>query len=289
MEYRTLLATPDPFGEGPLWDDQAQVLYRTDMVSNEIHRLDPATGEQRTYAMPTTVACIVLDRSGGAIVTLSDRVVRMDLGSGAVTDLVDPEGGNATVGYNDGRVDAAGRFFFGSYDVNEAEPLGGLFRLDPDGTCARLDSQVMVANGIDWSNDGRTMYFVDSGVHAIWAYDYDPATGAVANRRVFAQNRPGEGMPDGLTVDADDHVWSAEYDGGRVVRYAPDGSTVEVVELPVQRPTAVAFGGPDLDVLYVTSVRDGLDGAALTAQPLAGQLFELRPGVKGRSQHRFAG
>ncbi len=206
--------------------------------------------------------------------------------SGALSPLVDPEDGAGPT-LNDGRCDAAGRFWCGSCDPAEVEPLGLLFRLDPDGSVHRMAGGLIVSNGIDWSPDGRVMYHTDSGTGRITAYDHDPATGAIERPRTFVQD--DDGVPDGLLVDAEGCIWSAKWDGWRVVRYAPDGTIERTLPVPAQRPTALALGGPDLRTLYVTTARYDLDAAALREQPLAGRTLVQDVDVRGRPTALFGG
>jgi sugar lactone lactonase YvrE len=152
-----------------------------------------------------------------------------------------------------------------------------------------VDRGFTIANGIGWSPDDRTMYVTDTHARRIYRYDFDRATGRAANRQVFVEIEPGAGGPDGLTVDADGHVWSAQFDRGCIDRYRPDGRLESRIELPVQRPTSCTFGGADLDTLYVTSARMDLTPDALAAQPESGGLFALVPGVRGIPEPRFAG
>jgi sugar lactone lactonase YvrE len=167
------------------------------------------------------------------------------------------------------------------------EPSGSLYRLDADLHCAALRNSIIIPNSLAWSPDGCTMYFADTNRHTIWAWDYDPATGAASGERVFADT--GVGRPDGSCVDADGCLWNAEYGGWRLVRYSPAGKPDRVIELPVANPTCCCFGGSGFDVLYVTSARQRLGSGELAAQPLAGSVLALRTGAQGLPESRFAG
>lgn len=190
---------------------------------------------------------------------------------------------------NDGRCDRAGRFWFGSKARDWVKPIGALFRFDPDGSLHKLDEGIQLANGIGWSPDNRTMYFIDSQPRVIYAYDFDPAAGTVRNRRVLVRIAEEHGLPDGMTVDAEGFLWVAQWSGGRVVRYDPDGKIERVIPMPVQRPTSVAFGGRDLTTLFITSGTMRMSEAELAAEPLAGNLFALETDVQGLPEPRFAG
>lgn len=212
--------------------------------------------------------------------------------SAALTFLADPEADHPETRFNDGAVDPAGRFWAGtmlegSEDWDSAP--GNLYRLDPDLTLTRMETGVAISNGIGWSPDCKTMYFTDSPRQVIYAYDYDLLTGAIANRRPFIHT-PGEAsVPDGLTVDSEGCIWSARWGGWRLIRYDPQGKREREIALPVQYPTSCTFGGPELDALYITSANTALSAQQREAQPLAGDIFRIIPGIKGLERPRFLG
>jgi sugar lactone lactonase YvrE len=212
----------------------------------------------------------------------------LDLGSGARKLVAAPERDIPTNRFNDGRCDRGGRFWAGTMSDGPRLPTGSLYRLDADGTCTKMRGGIVIPNSIAWSPDDRVMYFADTHLHTIWAYDFDLATGAMRNERVFADSSNLPGYPDGSCVDAESCLWNAEYGGWRVVRYAPDGKIDRVVELPVSNPTCCCFGGKDLDTLYISTARQHLTSEQLTREPLAGGLFAARPGVLGLPEARFA-
>jgi sugar lactone lactonase YvrE len=169
-------------------------------------------------------------------------------------------------------------------------PSGSLYRLDPSLELSRVQGDVVCANGLGWSPDGRTFYFGESFRYAVFAYDFEPDTGALSARREFATVDPSSGaFPDGLTVDAYGGVWSVHNGAGRVVRYAADGEVTHEVELPVPQPTSCIFGGADLDVLLVTTSRQNMTAEQLARHPLSGSVFAVRPGLNGRPEPLFAG
>ena len=223
------------------------------------------------------------------VVALRTGFAFLDLETGAVAGLTDPEADRPDNRFNDGKVDRQGRFWAGTLNDAEKQPLGSLYRLDADGTVTLMQDGAVVSNGIGWSPDDRTLYFTDSVIRTIWAFDFDPAAGAIANRRIFAEVPDGTGYPDGLTVDSEGFVWSAVWDGWRIVRYDPSGRIDREVVMPVQRPTSCMLGGPDLKTLYVTSASIHLDAGALERGPLAGGLFALEADVPGLPEPRFAG
>ena len=204
--------------------------------------------------------------------------------------IADPEAGKANARFNDGVIDRQGRFWAGTIAPGATSAL---YRLDPDLSVHTLETGVGVSNGIGWSLDDRTMYYTDSPRRVIYAYDFDAATGAIANRRPFVLLGDDEpGAPDGLAVDSQGFVWSARWDGWKVCRYDPAGKLEREIKMPVQRPTSCAFGGQHLDELYITSAWTGLSDEQRRAQPFAGDVFRLharRPGLAGKKIRRMKG
>jgi L-arabinonolactonase len=288
-EIRCVLAARALLGEGPLWDPEEQVLYWVDIKSRIVHRFDPATARDTEWPMPEPVGSLALRASGGLVVALSSGFHFFDPNTGAIETVSRPELDRPGNRFNDGKPDRRGRFWAGTMHDHESAPSGALYRLDPDGTCHRMVDGVIISNALCWSPDGRTMYHADTIRRTVWAWDSDPDRGEIANRRVFVTLSGDEGNPDGATVDAEGFVWLAHWNGWQLTRHDPTGRTERVVRLPVQRPTCPAFGGPDLGVLYVTSASSGLSPAELAAQPCAGGLLALDPGVRGVPEARFPG
>lgn len=277
-------------GENPLWDAAAGALYWIDSLAPAIHRWEPAAGAVREWRLPgRTVGSMALREGGGAVLAMDDGFNLFDFDTGGCTAVAVPESGEPRTRFNDGKVDARGRFLAGSAHVDFAEPLGALWRLDPNGSCTRLDTGFRCANGPCWSPDGATLYVADSDAHVIYAYAYDPDSGAAADRRTFVSTAELGSQPDGATVDAAGDLWSAQFGGGGVLRIAPSGRVVDRVELPVRWVSSVAFGGPGLDVLYVTSI-GGVLGGARDASPQAGAVFAVHGlGAAGRPEPRYRG
>jgi sugar lactone lactonase YvrE len=280
-------------GEGPLWDVAEQALYWVDIPRCVVHRFEPSTGRSERWTVPAAIGCLALRRGGGAVAALRTGFALLDLTTNKVQTFANPEAGLPETRFNDGKCDARGRLWCGSMhdtsDPQDRRPIAALYRVDPDLACHRMLDGIRTSNGLDWSPDGRTMYYTDTPTLQIDAFDFDPEAGTIANRRAFATVPQGVGRPDGLAVDEAGYLWSAHFDGWRVTRYAPDGRVDRVVRLPVQNVTSCAFGGPDLDILYITSATEDLSESELERQPLAGGLFAHRPGVRGRPMHRFAG
>ena len=279
-------------GEGAVWDARRQLLYWVDIEGHALHAFDPATSQDRSYALGDSVGTVVPRARGGVALTLGRAFATLDLETRRVSVIAEPQEEKARQGnrFNDGKCDPRGRFWAGTMAHSEAPAAGGLYRLDPDGRVHRMLESVSISNGIDWSADARLMYYIDTPTREVAVFDYDDATGTIVNRRVAVRFPARHGWPDGMTMDAEGLLWIAEWDGGCVSRWDPaTGKRARRVKLPVDRVTSCAFGGPDLDELYITSAWSRLDSDRRHAQPLAGGLFRFRPGVKGRPAFAFAG
>ena len=274
-------------GEGPVWDERAQVLYVVDILRGSIVRFDPAHGTHETVArLDVPVGAIALRPDGGLIAAAGTTVALLD--EEATVQVVAATPDTADVRFNDGVCDPQGRFWAGTMALDEAPGAGTLYRYDARGLVPMVP-QVTVSNGIDWSGDGTLMYYADSPTGRIEVFAFDGTDGSLSDRRTFVDLGTETAVPDGLCVDAEDHVWVALWNGWAVHRYRPDGVLDRVVELPVARPTSCAFGGGNLGDLFITSASIGLSAAELEAQPWAGGVLALRPGVHGRLPNRFAG
>lgn len=275
-------------GEGPVWDERSGTLYWVDIEAPALYALHLATGKTQRWPMPVKIGAIGLREKSGLVGAFRNGFGFIDLGSGKVTAIVDPEADRPGNRFNDGKVDPLGRFWAASMDDAIREPTGHLYRLDPDLSVERFEIGFACTNGIDWSGDGRTLYFVDTTQRRIYAYAFEMAAGRPGGRRLFVELPADQGFPDGLAVDAEDHVWGAHWGGGRLTRYRPDGSVERVVEMPVPLCTSCCFGGADLGTLYVTTASIGLDAAAREDAPLSGGLFAITGlGVRGRPPGRF--
>jgi sugar lactone lactonase YvrE len=277
-------------GEGPFWDERARCLYWVDIKAPAIWRLDPVTGATRSWPMAEPIGAISLRETGGFVAAMKSGFAFVDLEREAVEIIARPEADQPDNRFNDGACDAKGRFWAGTMDDLEKSPTGHLYRLDPTGTVARFEAGFVVTNGIRWSIDNRRLYFVDSANRTIWVYDFDLATGTPGARRLFARLDEAEGYPDGLCVDAEDHVWSAHWGGGRITRYRPDGTRERQIPIPAPNVTSCCFGNEALDTLFVTTARIGSSEAALTRAPQAGGVFAITGlGARGVPSARFAG
>ncbi|HEV3381765.1 MAG TPA: SMP-30/gluconolactonase/LRE family protein [Trebonia sp.] len=270
-------------GEGPYWVPEEDRLLWIDIERGLLHRTDVASGA--TVSDKVDAVSAAFPALGGGVLTAGGN--RLTLRTPTKTDNawaardVAQAPARDDVRFNDGGVDPAGRVWIGSMHKGETEPVGELYRLDAGGVLTPIVKGAIISNGLGWSPDGARLYYSDSGMRRVDMFDYDPATGEAFQRRVFVDLRGEQGVPDGLTVDADGCVWVAMWGGGALRRFTPSGQQDAVLPVPVSQPTSCAFGGRDLSELFVTTARVGLSEAVLAAQPLAGRLLRFRPGPVG--------
>jgi len=274
-------------GEGPVWVAREAALYWLDIKGRKVFRLDN-DGRLTEWPTPIRVGSMAPRRNGGFVAGTDGGIAIIDPAAGAFELVANPEERLPDNRFNDGKVDRRGRFWAGTMDDAERSATGALYCIKQGLQWEVVDRDYKVTNGPAFSPDGKTMYHNDSARQVTYAFDLDPA-GEASNRRVFLQFGPGDGYPDGMTVDAEGCLWIAFWDGWCIRRYSPDGAWLETVKMPVQRPTSCTFGGRDLDRLYVTSASIDLDEAALKMQPNAGGLFMFTPGVRGLNDVPYDG
>lgn len=269
-------------GEGPVWDEPRQRLHWVDIESGTVMagRLQDDRIEVVDQAsLGGRVGCMAVARDGRVVAAVGHRLVVLEPGGGHVDgpDLIPPHEHDLRR-LNDGKVDPAGRLLVGTaaFRPSRKEQLLQLRGLGP-GTV--LDDDLTLSNGLGWSVDGGLLYSIDTFARRVWRRTYDPGTGLPGPREPWVQVE--DGYPDGMCVDAEDHCWVAIYGAGQVRRYAPDGTQVGVIDLPVPKPTSVAFAGPELNLLVITTTIEGMDAAARKSAPLSGHLFTARVGVRG--------
>ena len=292
MEAKSLISSQNQLGESPLWSVEEQVLYWVDIYGKRIERYNPQTEERQTFHLPCQVGTVAFREKGGFILATDQGFATWDGKSEHVEWLLNPEKGKPFYRFNDGKVDPGGRFWAGTmYDGEQLDPrpTGSLYRLDPDMSIHTKATGVLISNGIGWSPDHRVMYYTDSVLKTIYAYDYDPASGEVANRRLFVHTPDEPGDPDGLTVDSQGFIWSARWNGWKVTRYDPAGRLEREIKVPTACPSSVMFGGSNLKDLYITSAWKELSPEERNVQPLAGNLFRISVEVQGLPEFKFAG
>lgn len=285
-EVELVLAVKDELGEGPRWHPIEQALYWTDIEGRRYHRYDPIAGTHAVFNVGLRIGALGFRRAGGLILATDGGFAMTGSSGDTLTVLGDPEWDKPDTRFNDGAVDRAGRFWAGTL----GDPQNNhLYRLDPDGIIHRKESGIDISNGIGWSLDNRTMYYIDSTRGVIYAYDFDLAAGEISNRRILVQRASQTSVPDGLIVDAEGFIWTAIWGGGCLERYDPAGNLDRTISLPVEFPTSMAFGGSALEDLYITSAQELIPLPERPNFPMAGNLFCIRRAGKGLAEPFFAG
>jgi sugar lactone lactonase YvrE len=294
LDIACVSSAANDLGESPCWDAAAKRLYWIDAWRSQVHALDPATGETRCIDLASAlgglpIGSIGRHAGGGMIAGVKGGFWRLDPERSAAQPIAAVEADRpSTNRLNDGKCDRAGRFWCASVNTDHRTPSGALWRLEAGRKPVLMQDGLTVGNGIAFAPDDRTMYLADTFTRTVWRYEFDLATGALADRRLFISTAHIGGFVDGATVDADGCYWAALFRGGAVAQFDPDGRLMRHIRLPVSNPTMCAFGGPDLDILYVTSASRFLDEAARRDQPLAGRLFAVGGlGVRGLPEPEF--
>ena len=291
-ELESIVASQSKLGEGPLWSVDEQSLYWVDIHRQRVERYHPSSRQHDVFEYDAAVTALGFRARGGFVAGTSHGFAFLQLTSKALDIVAQPEADKPNNRFNDGAVDPQGRFWGGTmYEGPETnEPTEGrLYRLDADCSVHVMVTGVTIANGLGWSPDLKTMYFTDTLRRMIYAYDYDPASGAIDRRRVFVDSSGELGYPDGMTVDSEGCVWGARWCGWKITRYDPAGKVEREIRLPVECPTSCAFGGENLTELYITSAWTALTDEQRRQQPQAGDVFRLNTNIKGRAPWQFAG
>lgn len=281
--------TDDLQGESPFWNAREQALYWVDTRNKMVRRFDYASGQIKSWELPELTCSLVARESGGLLIAMETCIVYFDTSSGKIVErIAAPHSPDSGMRFADGRCDRRGRFWVGAKHDATSGPVGILYRFDPDRRFTPTESKIGHPNSLSWSPDDRTLYFADSADLAIRAYPFDIERGAIGARREFAKC---VAHPDGAAMDCEGYLWSAQYWGSCVVRYAPDGRVDREIKLPCSLITACTFGGPNLDRLYITTARQlrHITAEELAKQPLAGRLFSIDVGIQGLPEPSFAG
>jgi L-arabinonolactonase len=285
--YKRVCEKPDLLGESPVWDAENGRLYWVDGVSRLIRCHEPQTGAFQCWETPSMIGSVALAEGNGLVAGLADGIYRFDIASQEFLPLFQLSPPDAAVRFNDGKVDRFGRFLCGSMGVH-ADPRGALFRVTSDGATDVLANGIRISNALCFSPSGDTMYFADSLDRTIRAYRYGGGLEPLTEARIFVDTEPFGSGPDGATVDAEGFVWVALVQTGEIARFAPDGQLERKIRAPTDMPSCLAFGGPDLSTLYVTSIRNSGSGRAISRHPHGGCLFAIEGlGVKGLPEKRF--
>lgn len=289
-----LVGPENTVGESPVWRPAESALYWVDIPARKVHRLHPESGVRSSWRTSEMVACIAFDRESGLIAGMESGIFSLRLGEGGQLEeerLAAPEFAMQPMRFNDGRCDRQGRFWAGTMhtDMAAGHAVGGLYRFTQRNALkGPVIANLLTQNGLAWSPCGSTMYLSDSHPKSqtIWAFDFDRDEGLPRNQRVFVDMNQHPGRPDGAAVDEDGCYWICANDGGQLLRFTPQGELDRSIALPVKKPAMCAFGGKNLDTLFITSIRPG-NPADLVDQPLAGGLFAVMPGVKGLVETEF--
>jgi L-arabinonolactonase len=284
------VAGPAILGEGPVWDARRGELLWVDIAAGAVNAYAPKTGATRRIELGESVGCVALTRDAGTVLgALRSGWFWVDLEDGTKELIAPLPGGAANQRFNDGAVDAAGRFWAGTLEDGEENPVGRLIRLDPDLQHRVVDSGFLCSNGLAWSLDERWLYFVDSRRRAIFRYRFDSETGHADERELFLDTTPFRGIPDGIEIDLDGLLWCAFWDGAQVIAFDDTGAPRIELAVSAPRPTSIAFGGPDLCTLFVTSATHGLAADTLAEWPHAGSVFQVDRPTPGRPANVFGG
>ena len=276
-------------GEGPLWSARDNAVYWVDIKGQFLHRLALADESKKSWPMPERIGWVIERRhQPGFVAGFKSGFAFLTLDPVKITPIGNPDAAHRGNRLNDAKADAQGRIWAGSMDDEEVAASGSLFRLAPDLGWKTLDSGYRITNGPAFSSDGSRMYHTDSALRRIYVFDASD-DGAISNKRLFLQFEAGHGYPDGMTIDAENHLWVAHWGGSRISRFHPDGSFDRAIALPASQVTSCAFAGAKLDRLFVTSAAIGLSEAQRAVEPLAGSLFEVDPGCTGLPARQFGG
>ncbi|MFD2515418.1 SMP-30/gluconolactonase/LRE family protein [Pontibacter locisalis] len=294
QETKILIATLEldanaRLGEGALWHPTEQLLYWVDIEGRALHLYDPESGEDKKLDVGERIGTVVPIEEGGALVALQNGIFRIDIKTGELTFVSNPIK-EKDIRFNDGKCDPAGRFWVGTMALDTREGAAKLYRMNQDGSIDEVLHNLTISNGIIWSPDKKTMYFTDTPTQKVKSYAYDNQTGEISNEKVIIDIPESEGAPDGMTIDAGGNLWVALHGAGAVAQYNPvTGKLLQKVKVPATNTTSCAFGGKNLDTLYITTGREWLSEEKQKAYPLSGGLFFVKPGEKGLPANFYKG
>jgi sugar lactone lactonase YvrE len=277
-------------GEGAFWDSETRKLYWVDILGGQLFIYDPTVDRNETINFNQYITAVVSTVNGGLVLALHREIVRFDMGSRQMSVLAAPERDLTANRFNDGKCDPAGRLWVGTMEVTGKPNRGALYCMETDGNVSRKLENVSISNGIVWSGDAKRMYYIDTGLNTVRAWDYDARSGEISHERTCVKYT-GAGHLDGMSIDSEDKLWVAVFGEGQVKRYDPgDGREIGSVKLPVSQITSCAFGGEGFRDLYITSASYEFTEQDWSREPLAGSLFRVRGlGVQGVRLPAFGG
>jgi sugar lactone lactonase YvrE len=277
-------------GEGPVWDERTKRLYWLDILGKRIYRLEEGSADFQYDQLDTMVGAAVPRDSGGFVMATQQGFTFYNEETNELTLITDPERDMPDNRFNDGKCDPAGRFVAGTMSMKDGRNAGALYQLDTNLITHVLVGGVSISNGLAWSADGTTMYFIDTPTHSVVAYDYDVDMGRIGQSREIIHFASGDGSPDGMTIDSEGCLWIAHWGGSQVTRWDPaKGEKLESILLPAPLVTSCTFGGTNNDELFITTARIGLNEQQLAEYPLSGSLFKINTGVTGGKTYTFKG
>lgn len=284
-----ILPVQSELGEGSLWEPVKQKLYWVDILGRIVHMYDPLTKKHAQLSTGEKVGTVVPMSNGNVLVALKNGIHEMDIETGDLKLIVNPL--KEIMGrFNDGKCDPGGRFWVGTIVPDGSEPTAVLFRLDRDKSIRQVLDGITNSNGITWSLDKKTMYYIDTPTKKVQAFDYDNETGNITNGRIAVQIPDGIGFPDGMTIDSEGKLWIALWGHGIVGRFDPNsGEMLQRINVPAPHTSSCAFGGKDLKTLYITTAQENMTPEELKKYPLSGDLFAAKPGVAGVDAYFYAG
>ena len=281
MNAELVLDTKSMLGEGSLWHPKEKKLYWVDIEGKILHVYDPATGKDKELPVGSRIGTVVPVKNGGVIVALQNGIHKIDTKTGKLTFIIAPFT-DTGLRFNDGKCDPSGRFWVGTLALDSRRRGAVLYRMDADKSIRVMLDSVSISNGIVWTKDKKTMYYNDTPTGTVQAFDYDDRNGAISNRRVVIRIPRGGGGPDGMTIDAEDKLWVALWGSGTVCRFDPvTGEKLQTIKVPAPNVSSCAFGGENLETLYITTARAWVNADKLKEFPLSGGLFSVKPGVRG--------
>ncbi|MFD1315688.1 SMP-30/gluconolactonase/LRE family protein [Namhaeicola litoreus] len=277
-----LYQTQAQLGEGAFWDYQNQIFFWVDIEGKQLHYFNPKTSKDNFIEMPSRIGTVVPIEKNKVVVALEDGIYEVDLSNNHIFRFSDIESTLTDNRFNDGKCDPAGNLWVGSMHLNQEKGKAKLYKIDSQGNATTMLENVTISNGIVWSSDKKTMYYIDTPTKKIMAYDFDVEAQTISNERVAVEVDEKLGFPDGMAIDENDHLWVGMWNGNAVLCFDPiSGKVIDRIEVPAHNVTSCAFGGENLEMLYITSASIDMTETEKKKFPLAGSLFVAKPGVKG--------
>ncbi|KAA3621664.1 MAG: SMP-30/gluconolactonase/LRE family protein [Flavobacterium sp.] len=278
LEYKTRAL----LGEGAFWNYKTQELYWVDILGKKLNIYNPKNKSNRAFPVPYRIGTVVPQTDTTAVIGLDNGIYILNTSHGGLRQLSNVEEEILTNRFNDGKCDPNGNLWIGSMHLEETAPEASLYKVAPNGKTTKMLDNITISNGIVWTSDGSTMYYIDTSTSQIKAFDFNTRAATVSNERVVVEVDPADGYPDGMAIDAEDMLWVGLWNGNAVARYNPDtGEMLDKIEVPAHNVTACAFGGENLDILYITTARKDMSEKEVARFPLAGSIFSVKPGVQG--------